>query len=220
MIDMHTHILWGVDDGADSLETAGKLLSQCVSQGVDCVVCTPHQDKMIHRTEELRCEFDSFLKQVSDIPVRLYLGAEILYYDGMVNDLVEGELLTMGGTNYVLVEFPVTCTSEDICNAVYELSLANYVAIVAHIERYINLAPQDYFAIKNEGALIQINASAFAHKGLRRKIKYLLKNKLIDFIASDCHDLDYRNVDFSEAREYVKKKFPKQYDKLFNRKFD
>lgn len=215
MIDIHSHILPCVDDGADSLETSRKLLLQYASQGVDCVICTPHQNKMTFRTDILRCEFDKFLQAVSDIPVRLYLGAEILYYTGMVKDLQKGKLLTMGGSKYVLVEFPVICKAEEICDAVYELVMAKYVPIIAHIERYVNLTKQDYSAIKNEGALIQINANALKGRLSAKVVKYLLKKGLVDFISSDCHDLKFRNADFTLVKEYVKKKFTKQYEKFF-----
>ncbi|MGN0804879.1 MAG: tyrosine-protein phosphatase [Candidatus Coproplasma sp.] len=217
MIDIHSHILPGVDDGADSLETSRKLLLQYASQGVDCVICTSHQNKMLLRTDILRCEFNKFLQEVSDIPVRLYLGAEILYYTGMVKDLQEGKLLTLGGSKYVLIEFPVHCNAGDICDAVYELVIAKYVPIIAHIERYVNLTKQDYLKIKNEGALIQINANSVKGKYTAKVAKYLLKKGLVDFISSDCHDVKFRNADFTLIKEYVRKKFPKQYDKLFNR---
>lgn len=215
MIDIHSHILWGVDDGADSASTSQTLLSQYVEQGVDCVICTPHQNRILHRTEILRCEFAKFAKEASDFPVRLYLGAEILYYPGMVNDLAKGELLTLGGSEYVLVEFPVYQDAEGIYDAIYELSIAKYVPIIAHIERYYNLNKKDYFAVKEEGALVQINADVFNYKSTAKIAKYLLKNGLVDFIASDCHDANHRNVKFTTAREYVKRKFPKQYSKLF-----
>ena len=218
MIDIHSHILWGVDDGADSQLTSQTLLSQYVEQGVDCVICTPHQNKMMRRADILRREFALFKEKVKSQAVSFYLGAEILYYEGMVRDIAKGELLTLGGTNYVLVEFPVGCSGEQVCDAVYELTIANYKPIVAHIERYVNLTKNDFEDVREMGALIQINASAFNDKGRIKTAKYLLKKELVDFIASDCHDVKYRNVDFTSAKEFVKKKFPKQYDKLFNRK--
>ena len=88
MIDIHSHILPCVDDGSDSLETSRKLLLQCVEQGVDRVICTPHQNKITRRAEVLRREFDNLSAAVSDIPVKLYLGAEIAYYSGMAGILL------------------------------------------------------------------------------------------------------------------------------------
>ncbi|MGN0817847.1 MAG: tyrosine-protein phosphatase [Candidatus Coproplasma sp.] len=215
MIDIHSHILPCVDDGSNSLETSRKLLLQYASQGVDRAICTPHQNKILRRADILRREFDKFSAAVADLPVRVYLGAEILYYSGMVNDIAKGELLTLGGSEYVLVEFPVMISGEDLQDAVYELILAKYVPIIAHIERYSMLIKEDYAAVRNAGALIQINAAAFNGRDTAKTAKYLLKNGLVDFIASDCHDLKHRDVNFAAAKEYVAKKFPEQFDRLF-----
>ncbi|MGN0807271.1 MAG: tyrosine-protein phosphatase [Candidatus Coproplasma sp.] len=217
MIDVHSHILWGVDDGADSATVSQEMLSQYVEQGVDCVICTPHQNKMLHRADILRHEFAVFKEKFKNEPITFHLGAEILYYEGMAKDISNGELLTLGDTNYVLIEFNVGCSCEDVCDAVYELKIANYLPIIAHIERYVNLTKKDYSVIRELGALIQINAGALRCKRTTKVAKYLLKKGLVDFIATDCHDADHRNVDFSEIREFVKKKYPAQYDKLFNR---
>ncbi|MGN0806494.1 MAG: tyrosine-protein phosphatase [Candidatus Coproplasma sp.] len=219
MIDIHSHILPGVDDGSDSLETSKALLSQYAFHGVDCVICTPHQNRLTHSAETLKSKFVKFSEEVADMPVSLYLGAEILYYKDMAKDVASGELLTLGGSKYVLVEFPVTCSGEYLCDAVYELTIADYIPVIAHIERYVGISKKDCFAVRDAGALIQVNASAFNNKGALKQIKFLLKNGLVDFIASDCHDAKYRNVDFTAAKALVGKKFPKQYDKLFNRKF-
>lgn len=215
MIDIHSHILPCVDDGSDSLETSRKLLLQCVEQGIDRVICTPHQNKITRRAEVLRREFDKLSSAVSDIPVKLYLGAEIAYYSGMAGDIAKGELLTLGGSKYVLVEFSTSVSGEELCDAVYEITIADYVPIIAHIERYVNLTKQDYSSVKQTGALIQVNASSFKNKQTLKKVKYLLKKGLVDFVASDCHNIKYRGVDFTAAKEYVAKKYPEQFDRLF-----
>lgn len=216
MIDVHSHILWGVDDGADSASVSQELLSQYVEQGVDCVICTPHQNKMLHRTDILRCEFAVFKERFKGEPVTFHLGAEILYYEDMAKDILKGELLTLGDTNYVLVEFFESCSAETVFDAVYELTIAKYVPIIAHIERYVNLTKKDYSSIKGLGALIQINASVLRCKRTTKIARYLLKKGLVDFVASDCHDVSHRNVDFREIKGFVKKKYPSQYEKLFN----
>lgn len=216
MIDIHSHLLPCVDDGSDSLETSRSLLSQYVAQGVDRVICTPHQNKKLLRAEVLRREFAKFSQAVQDLPVRLSLGAELLYYRGAVKDLACGEILTLAESEYVLVEFPVMCESSDLLDALYELTVAGYKPIVAHIERYANLSKKDYSAVKEQGALIQVNAHSFKNKYALKLIKYLLKNGQVDFIATDCHDTNRRDADFTAAKEFVEKKFPKQYNKLFN----
>ena len=145
------------------------------------------------------------------------LGAEIYYYPGLKQDLLSGKALTMDESKYVLVEFS-TRTETDITEIVYELSAAGYIPIVAHIERYPYLKKQDYFDIKDAGALIQSNSGSFSHFSSRGLIKYLLKNDLVDFVASDAHDPIKRKVDFSFVHTYIKKKYPSLYTRLIEMK--
>lgn len=216
MIDIHSHILPCVDDGSDGINTSRNLLMQYVSQGIGRAVCTPHQNKTLRRADALKSAFNKLCENVADLPVRLFLGAEILYYTGMARDIASGELLTLGGSKYVLVEFPVAVSGVDLQDAVYELNLSGYVPIVAHVERYFNLGKDDYFSIRDEGALFQVNADSFSYNHVLKKLKYLLKNQLVDFIASDCHDDKRRNADFGCAKKFISKKFPGQYAKFFS----
>lgn len=214
MIDIHSHLLPNVDDGSRSREVTAELLAQYKEQGFDKVVCTPHQNRREQNAEKLKAAFRA-LCATSGLPVKLYLGAEIFYYSGMVADLKSGKLLTMNGTRYVLVEFSTIDQSISVSDAVYELRLAGYIPIIAHIERYGYLTFDDYREIKAGGALIQVNASAVRRSDSKKKLKYLLKHDLLDFVASDCHDSVHRNVDFEEIRRYISKKFPKAYHKVF-----
>lgn len=216
MIDIHTHILPGVDDGAKNLDISIALLKQEKANGVDTVYLTPHNNKNTKTGPELKEQFQSFLLQTKDIGINLKLGSEIYYYHDMIKDLKEGKILTMDDTKYVLVEFS-TRTETDIAEVVYEIVRSGYTPIIAHIERYPYLTKGDYFDIKENGALIQVNASSFKSFGTRRKMKYFLKNNLIDYVASDCHSVERRNVDFSHAVKYIKKKFPEAYKNIFEK---
>lgn len=216
MIDIHTHILPGVDDGAKDLEISLALLKEEIAQGVSTIYLTPHNNKNTKTGPELKEKFQSFLLETKDLNVTLKLGSEIYYYHDMIKDLNEGRILTMDNTKKVLVEFS-TRTETDISEVVYELVRSGYTPIIAHIERYPYLSKYDYAEIKDNGALIQVNASSFKSFGSRRKMKYLLKNHLIDYVGSDCHNTGHRNVDFSHAVKYIKKKFPIEYKKIFEK---
>ena len=122
MTDIHSHLLYGVDDGATSLEMARALLAQYAASGVDSVICTPHQNKTLRRADVLRKRFSLFQGEAATT-VRLYLGAEIYYYEDMADDLKSGELLTMNGTPYVLVEFSFH-NEERIPGSVYDVPIA------------------------------------------------------------------------------------------------
>ena len=216
MIDLHAHLLPGVDDGSESIEMSRRMLNQSVQQGIDKIVCTPHQNRELIRTETLRSAFERLVGETKDIPVKLYLGAEIEYYPEMIRDLSEGRLLTLNQSSFVLVEF-IPGQKVNVADAVYELNLAGFRPIVAHLERYHNLTENDWFAVKENGGLIQINAGALKNRATRRRAKELLRFGLVDFIASDCHNDTERCVDFNAVRKYVSKKFPHDYERLMRK---
>ncbi len=214
MTDIHTHIISNVDDGSKSLDVSLKLITQEIENGVTNIICTPHLNSSnLSNIEVIKQSFDD-LKSRVDL-VNLYLGSEILYYDGLKKDLINGKLLTLNNSKYVLIEFS-TKFEMPISDIVYDLSIIGYKPIVAHIERYTYLKESDLFSIKKNGGLIQINAKNFERKTYKKKIKFLLKNDLVDFIASDCHDDVERSVDFSYCKKYVLKKYKHLYHKLFD----
>ena len=219
MIDIHNHILYGVDDGSKDLEMSLAMLKEEMDNGVSLIYLTPHQNKNTLTGTILRDRYQSFLSEVKEkgIDMDIRLGAEIYYYPGLKQDLISGKALTMDDSKYVLVEFS-TRTETNISEIIYELSVAGYKPIVAHIERYPYLKKSDYFDIKDAGALIQINAGSFSHFSMRGIIKYLLKNDLVDYVASDAHDPIKRKVDFSFVHTYIKKKYPSLYTKLIEMK--
>ncbi len=216
MLDIHTHILPNVDDGSKSLEESIELLRSEVNNGVTTVILTPHQNARIKTKNELIKRFLEFKKEIDFID--LYLGSEIYYYDDLIADLVNDRVLTINNSKYVLVEFS-TRTETNIADIVYEIVLKGFKPIIAHIERYPYLTLENYLAIKNNGGLIQINASSYEDKYFKKKTKILLKNKLVDFVASDCHNTKTRNVDFSNIKKVVEKKYKDQYDHIFNDEF-
>lgn len=214
MVDIHSHILPNVDDGSRSMEMSKAMLSAYVGQGVGKVICTPHQNRDCANTDNIKRAYSMLKNEAKDYPVELYLGAEIYYYPKMIEDLSSGKLLTINGSKYVLVEFS-TREATDIAEAVYEIVLAGYIPIVAHIERYPYLSRDDYFAIKNNGGFIQINAGAVLYRDTLKRVKFLLKNDLVDAVGSDCHDDKNRRVDFAPIKKFVQKKYSKLYFKLF-----
>lgn len=217
MIDIHTHILYGVDDGSENLETSKLLIEEEIKNNVDIVILTPHQNQESKNKDELINRFESFKKEFSDYNISFYLGSEIYYYSNMIDDLKDGKLLTINNSKYVLVEFS-TEIETDITNIVYDLKINGYIPIIAHIERYPYLDLKSYDEIKKNGGLIQINSKSFERKIYNKKLKYLLKKDLVDFISSDCHNAK-RNCDFEYAKKYITKKFKNKYEKFFNNKF-
>ena len=213
MIDIHTHILYGVDDGSPNSETSKFLIDEEIKNGVKKIILTPHQNEECKRTIELIERFESFKNEFKDYNIDFYLGSEIYYYSNMIDDLKRNELLTINNTKYVLVEFS-TDIETDISSIIYDLKINGYLPIVAHIERYPYLSLKDYDEIKKNGALIQVNSKSFERKIYNKRLKYLMKKNLVDFISSDCHN-ENRDIDFSEVKKLISKKYKDQFDKLF-----
>lgn len=218
MLDIHTHILPNVDDGSKSLEISKSLLKLEIAEGVTKVILTPHQNEKNKNKEELIQKFNAFKEEVKDFNIEIYLGSEIYYYYDLKKDLLNNKLLTLMDSKYVLIEFS-TRIEENISDVLYDISLTGYIPVLAHIERYSYLTNEDYYEIKKY-AKIQVNSKAFFEKEYKKKAKYLLKNHLIDFIASDCHDLDRRGVEFQKIKTLISKKYKDQYDKFFTEDFN
>lgn len=214
MIDFHSHILPGVDDGAPDLEASLALLRQEKEAGVTRVYLTPHQNSKIQRIDELKAVYEKLKEAAKDLGIELLLGAEIYYYPGMVDDLKAGKLLTMNDSKFVLVEFCVK-TEINIPEIMYEIKVAGYEPILAHIERYTYLRREDYFEIKDCGCYIQVNSTCFDHALLDCKLKFLFKNGLVDFVGTDAHHAEKRPVCWEKFKKLVSKKFKKQMNKLF-----
>lgn len=219
MIDIHNHILYGVDDGSKDLDMSLAMLKEEMEQGVSTIYLTPHQNQQTLTGPLLKERYQSFLEELKEkgIDMDIRLGAEIYYYPGLKQDLLSGKALTMDESKYVLVEFS-TRTETNVSEIVYELVMAGFTPIIAHIERYPYLKKEDYFDIKEAGGLIQINSGSFSRFSSRGLIKYLLKNDLVDYVATDAHDNSRRKVDFSFVHTYIKKKYPELYTKLIEMK--
>lgn len=211
MIDIHTHIL-PVDDGAKDFNDSLELINQEIKEGIKTVVLTPHMNYLYNDVDKIKEAYE--VLKAHNLNINLLLGSEIRYYDNMVSDLNKGLLLTINNTKYVLVEFSLK-NKDNITDGIYELIVSGYKPIVAHIERYSYLTKEEIIEIKRMGALIQVNAKSFEKKDYKKVLHFLLKNNYVDFVASDCHDVVYRNVDFNFAKEIVKKKYPNLYTKLF-----
>lgn len=218
MIDIHSHILPAVDDGSEDVTTSLSMLREACHQGITDVVLTPHYraDYLTDRYD-LEKSFQEFkaAAQAEGLNVGLYLGQEIYAFDGVAKDIQDGKLLTMNGTKYVLVEFSLS-REMDIAETVYGLIAKGFIPIVAHIDRYFYADVETAREVKEVGGLVQINAGTVCNSGgQRRKAFEMIKEGLVDFVASDVHS---KRINYMEkAYKVVKKKFGEDTaNKLFN----
>lgn len=212
MIDVHCHILPDVDDGCVGEESFA-MLDECVKNGVKDVFCTPHYRPPYLVEKDKVCEnFLTFCDKSKSIypDVNFYLGQEIKYSSETLKALQEGRLLTMNSTKCVLLEFDFL-EFEDISEICYTVSLKGYIPIVAHVERYFYVDSLDKVEeIKSSGGLIQINSDSVVGlngKGCKKFVYKLIKEGLVDFIASDYHFC--RTNTLKLAYDKIGKKFGK-----------
>lgn len=217
-IDIHSHILPGVDDGAENRTISLKMLQEAHVNGTQDIILTPHYHpgKKYTGLQRQRDAFQNLkmhLEKTSE--VQIYDGNEIYYTQQTVDLLNSKQLSTLAESQYCLLEFSVATEYTAIENAVRFLNMAGYWSVIAHAERYYCLRnPGSIKELIKRGAYIQINASSvgrpFDVKN-GRYIKHLLENELIHFIASDAHDLKTRTPNMSKCYEWLNKHYGSEY---------
>ena len=166
-MDMHTHILPGLDDGSQSMECTKNMLRQAYDEGIRVIVATPHFG--IRNTGFRISEAERVLaatQQVADeiVPgMKIVLGNELFYSDGVVESLNRGEAKTIGGSRYALVEFSTRDSRDKINKCIRELSWNGYIPLIAHIERYRCLEGdvEAVCELVDQGVVIQVNCRSF-----------------------------------------------------------
>ncbi len=192
MIDIHTHVLPEVDDGSDSLESSVQMIKESVNQGTTDIILTPHfRGEFKLPLKEIKAKFLEFKQHIDKlgIAVNLYLGQEIFIERDYKTLFKDDLVLSINDGKYILIEFDYDI-KRDVTEVVYELVRMGYTPIIAHIERYYNYDVSLAFEVRELGGLIQVNAESLVGKQKRvfgRKVKKLLKEDLVDFIASDVH---------------------------------
>ena len=211
MIDIHTHVIPFVDDGSKSLDDSISMIKHEIEIGVDTIIATPHH--IFHRyecsVEEIKKNFELLKEEINkqNLNIELLLGQEIYYSsrEDVISLLKEGKLLTLNNTNKVLLEFSFTREPEDLSDIIYNFSINGYQVIVAHVERYEWMTFEKVLMLKKEGAIIQVNSDALIGKTTgkeKRFVKKLIKNNLIDVIASDTHS--FRPSTLDKAYKIIK----------------
>lgn len=213
LTDIHQHLLWGIDDGADSKEIMYSMLREAQRQGIKTIVATSHARPGLQPfdmglyTERLT-EAQCFCK-TEDLGICVLPGAEIAWTHQTPLALRQGRIPTMGGTDYVLLELWRNISWQAAQDAVKQLTRAGYCPVLAHPERYLAFirSPKKTLQFRNEtGALLQLNADTILsprNYWERRFTEYLLKEGAVDAIASDAHDCINRPVNMEAAYQWL-----------------
>lgn len=197
VVDIHSHILPGIDDGSKSMEQSVEMMEIAREEGIAAVIATPHN--MPGKGKADKVQVTGLIKELKEECEKQELfmpvlpGCEIFYREEVLDLLEQGEIQTLNNTAFVLVEFDYMSERSYIRNALKDILGLGFQPILAHVERYPSLMGNDYKEIKEFRRMhirIQVNASSVcgnAGKVVQKHVKRMLKEELVDFVATDAH---------------------------------
>lgn len=211
MIDIHSHVIPGIDDGSSSVDETINMIQEAKQAGFTDIILTSHFLVGHYETEPSEMVFwKNKLQDVlsmQDISVNLHSGMEI-YISNQIEELIENKrLLTLANSRYMLIELPMGSTVKYLDHVIYTLESLGIIPIIAHPERYkyVQDNPEIVKEYKDKGALLQCNYASilgFYGNTAKKTVKKLLKGNYVDFLGSDCHK---QNQIFTLIPEAVKK---------------
>lgn len=217
--DIHSHFVYGMDDGAQTIQDMAAMLDAAWEDGVGHLIATPHVIPGVEFFDENR--LGRHLSEAHDYCQRrgysmeLFAGAEIMYTPALEQYMSGHRLPTLASTQYVLLEFTPTISFTEIMDAVNLLEKNGYVSILAHVERYRAISGNNIYRLKEKSsALYQVNCSTVIDgAGLLKNIQLRnwFRDGLIDYVASDSHSCRHRRTRMREAYDTLTRRFGTEY---------
>ncbi|MFU0784645.1 MAG: protein-tyrosine-phosphatase [Thermoanaerobacterium thermosaccharolyticum] len=214
MIDMHIHLLPGIDDGSKSMEETEKMLRMIEEDGINKVIVTPHfyrgyYEKKREEVNNLTEKVNNFSKE-KGINVSVYPGQEVFLDNNSLYEYDAGIIGNLANTDYMLVEFPMNRMSKNGLDIVYEFKIKGVKPILAHPERYryIIEKPENINKFLDEGCLIQINSGSIRGRfgsEVKKTAETLIKSGVCSFLGSDAHSSVRRRPGLRDALSVLQK---------------
>jgi protein-tyrosine phosphatase len=209
MVDIHSHIVFGVDDGAKTIEDSLAMLELAANSGTTDIVATPHSD--------LRYQFDPVLvaTRIAEMQarigdrIRIHRGCDFhLFYDNIENCKEDRSRFTINGHRYLMVEFADSQIPKTIANIFEDMIVSGITPVITHPERNALLMRRvsDLVQWVRAGCLIQVTAQSFTGrfgKSAEENCKRLMRQRLVHFVASDAHDTEWRPPDMRAPYQYI-----------------
>lgn len=211
MIDFHSHIIYGVDDGAKDIEMSIQILKEAKKAGFTDIVLTPHYIKNGYtknkiEIEKIKNEIEQRLEK-EHIIINLYQANEVYIMEDITDFINDGIISTINNTKYVLFELPMTTEMLNLKSVVYGLISNGNIPIIAHPERYtyIQQNPNKLLELIEDGVLFQMNIGSILGqygKIAEKTAKKLLKHNMVHFLGTDTHR---PNMIYNKIGEVIEK---------------
>ena len=224
MIDIHSHIVFDVDDGPKSIEDSRALLKEAYAQGTRIIVSTSHRRKGMFETPEDKIATNfkivqELSKEIAPDLTILY-GAEIYFTSDILDKLENHIIPKLNDTRYALIEFSMSTPYREIHSALSKVLMLGITPVIAHIERYHALENDEKRVreLINMGCFTQINSSNIlkpklfgdTYKFMKKRARYFLDRDLVHVVASDMHNLEDRRPYMKEAYDLISKNYGKE----------
>ena len=221
MIDLHSHFLCGIDDGARDIDTTFKMLHQAEEVGITKLLATPHineqtNQKTIQHIHQIFYEVKQRIKK-ENTNIEIKLAAELEYGTELLSITRQSWVLIGKKTRYLLFELPLFNMPLNVLDLLFQIRIKNIIPVLAHPERNVTIQ-KNYkilYEYLQQECLIQVNAGSVMGnfgKTCQRVCHHLLEEKAIHFIGSDAHDIRNRDYHiFIAAYQYILKKYGEEY---------
>jgi len=225
LVDLHSHLLPGFDDGAENWDVSLEMLRQGAADGITEAVCTPHilskndfakQQEAFDLFEQLKARASA-----SGIAIKLHIGSELYIQPDLELD---APIATLGQNGrYFLVEFPMSGIPEFAAQRFFDMMMDNKIPVIAHPERNMGILkdPDSAADLVRRGAILQLNAGSLLGvfgQTVKAVAMQLVEADMVHIVSSDAHDLNSRPLKLRQAYDFVKQTWGTEMADLFFRK--
>ena len=214
-VDLHSHLIPGIDDGAKDLDDSVTIIKELINQGFSKIITTPHimSDLYKNTPETIYSGLEILKRRLANDNIEIDISAAAEYYvDYDFEQRIGNEKFLTFGEKYILIEFSFLESPRNMYDIIFKLQLEGYVVVLAHPARYQYFDLKDYESLINRGVLFQLNLLSligYYSNQIKTNAKLLIDNKFVSFVGTDCHNLNH-------ARLYPKCMISKSWHELVN----